>query len=87
MDERRKWELRKVYYAQQIYRDLNGAYCADADTLLETLREHAPNGFNTGWNAPGLLIETTSHSFELSCDAEEAGRRIVLSGNGKVSLV
>ena len=83
-NERRKWELRKIYYAQQIYCDLNGVYCADEDTLKATLRQHAPNDFNTGWEVPGLLIETTSHSFELSCDAAEEGARIVLSGNGKV---
>lgn len=85
-NERRKWELRKVYYAQQIYRDLSGSYCADPEALAKTLRDHAPNELNAGWDAPGLRIETTSHSFELSCDAAEEGRRIVLAGNGKAGI-
>ena len=40
-DERRKWELRKLYYAQQLYRDENGRYTDDFTALTEILHRHA----------------------------------------------
>ena len=84
-DEKRKWELRKLYYAEKIHFDLHGCYTADIDVLKAILKEYAPNEKNTSVRE-GLAytVEATSHGFELSCPAEEDGHEIVLFGNGKV---
>ena len=87
-DEKRKWELRKLYYAEKIHFDLHGCYTADIDVLKAILKEYAPNEKNTSVRE-GLAytVEATSHGFELSCPAEEDGHEIVLFGNGKVKKI
>lgn len=87
-DEKRKWELRKLYYAEKIHFDLHGSYTADLGVLKGILKEYAPNEKNVSVRDDlTYTVETTSHGFELSCPAEEYGHDIVLFGNGKVKKI
>lgn len=86
--EKRKWELRKLYYAEKIHFDLHGSYTADLGVLKGILKEYAPNEKNVSVRDDlTYTVETTSHGFELSCPAEEDGHDIVLFGNGKVKKI
>lgn len=87
-DEYRKWELRKLYYAQQIQKDLSGHYTDDLSVLKDTLARYAPNEKNRSLREDlAYCVETTSHSFELSCPSEREGFRLSLFANGKTALL
>ena len=45
-DEYRKWELRKLYYAENILFETTGSYSDSLTVLQETLAAYAPNDFN-----------------------------------------
>lgn len=68
-DEARKWELRRLYYAQHTRFDETGRF----DPALNSLG----NGFIA-------KVQTTDHSFELSCPTADGGGTLVLLGDGKV---
>lgn len=85
-DEYRKWELRKLYYAQQICWDINNRYSKDVTELTSILEKYAPNDKNRTLKQLGYHIETTSHSFEVSCMSSDGTHRIVLFSNGKTKI-
>lgn len=73
--EQLKWELRKVYYKEQAYRDLNGCYTDDLEALLE--------GEDLSID---VTVQITNHSFELSCFTKDKKSQVVLFGDGKVEV-
>lgn len=83
-DEYLKWELRKLYYAQQIHRDLTGSYSGQLDVLNELLVKYAPISVNQTVLLSCCRLETTSHTFEVSCPSSDGRHSIVLYSNGKV---
>lgn len=83
-DELRKWELRKLYYAQNIYHDLHGSWCGSLDTLRDILQEYSPCEENRSLLPLDYTLETTSHTYEISCPSSEEGRRIVLLSDGRI---
>lgn len=83
-DELRKWELRKLYYAQNIYHDLHGSWCGSLDPLRDILREYSPCEENRSLLPLDYTLETTSHTYEISCPSSEEGRRIVLLSDGRI---
>ncbi len=70
-DEKIKWELRKLYYAEHRYYDTHGRFTGILNELAET-----PHCYD-------VRIETTSHSFEISCDSHDGTNRIVIFSDGK----
>ncbi len=84
-DEYRKWELRKLYYAQNIYAQLNGRFSGSLEELQAILKEYAPSETNSRIADLPYRIETTSHSYEISCPASDGSGALVLFGNGKVT--
>jgi len=73
-DEYRKWELRKIYYMQKMFIEDNRRYASTLEELGA---------------APSLPVklETTSHTFILTCrNAADTGDIYLLS-DGKVSFV
>lgn len=82
-DEYRKWELRKLYYAEQILLDTTGHYSDSLDVLLGALRTYATNEVNTCVKDLNYRIETTSHTFVLSCPSADGENELVLYHNGK----
>lgn len=85
-DEYRKWELRKLYYAQQIIQDLNGHYSNNLETLTNILETYAPNNMNRNVSPLPYRIETTSHTFEISCPSCDGSKEIILYSNGKIEV-
>jgi hypothetical protein len=85
-DEYRKWELRKLYYAQQIFLDLNQHYSSHLTELTDILKTYAPNDSNRTVKQLPYLIETTSHTFEISCPSSDGKRNITIYSNGKVEV-
>ena len=85
-DEYRKWELRKLYYAQQIYLDLHKRYSDRLEELADILRAYAPSDENRAIQTLPYRIETTSHTFVISCPAADQLRTIVIYSSGKVEV-
>ena len=86
-DEYRKWELRKLYYAEKILFETTGSYSDKLDVLLETLSSYAPNDCNKTVKNLNYRIETTSRTFLISCPSADASHLLLLHSNGKVEKV
>ena len=86
-DEYRKWELRKLYYAENILFETTGSYSDSLTVLQETLAAYAPNDFNKTVKALDYTIETTSHSYLITCPSADGAHLLLLSSNGKVEKV
>lgn len=85
-DEYYKWELRKLYYAQQIHLDLHGCYCDQLGKLKDILQAYAPSEENRSLQALPYVIETTSSTFVISCPAADRQRTILIYSNGKIEI-
>lgn len=71
-DERRKWDLRRLYYRQSQYFAEHGRYSEDIPTLL-----------GNDWIAKPE-IETTSRTFLASVPSSDGNTRIYIHEDGKV---
>ncbi len=85
-DEYRKWELRKLYYAQQAYLDENGQYTDSLDTLREILARISPCEANRTVKDLSYQLATTPHSFEITCPGAEEGTSLSIFSDGRTSL-
>lgn len=84
-DEYRKWELRKLYYAQQAWLDETGHYTDRLDELTSTLKRLSPCKENAMVADLTYTIQTTSHTFEISCpDCSGTGTLSIFS-DGKTT--
>lgn len=84
-DELRKWELRKLYYAQQAYHDENGNYTDSLDTLKILLERISPCEANKSVRDLPYRIETTSHTFEITCPSVHENRTLAIFSDGKTA--
>ena len=73
--ERDKWELRRLYYGLHAYYDANGHFPKE----LAELSADLPEGLD-------VKLETTSHTFELSCDSSDGEKRLSLFGDSQVMV-
>ena len=71
--ERDKWELRRLYYELHGYYGVNGHFPKD----LSELSIDRPEGLD-------IRLETTSHTFELSCDSSDGKKQLSLFGDSQV---
>lgn len=73
-DERIKWELRRLYYAQHAYYDECGFFASSLSEL---------SAGDDADMVSGLLLETTAHSFEIRCQSADRLRELVIFSDGK----
>ncbi len=83
-DERRKWELRKLYYAEQAVLDQTGHYTDDLALLCDTLAAISPCEENKTVRPLDYTLTVTPHSFEITCPAEKSGVLAVF-GDGRAA--
>ena len=84
-EEKVKWELRRLYYAEHLHFDLNGCFTADKDKLYELLRQYSPCAQTCAADEPeDLQIAITPGFFELRAAVPDSDREIVLFADGKV---
>ena len=86
-DEYRKWELRKLYYAENILFETTGSYSSSLDELQKTLDAYAPNDWNKSVKDLGYTIETTSRTYLISCPSADRAHLLLLYSNGKVEKI
>lgn len=73
-DEYKKWELRKLYYAQHAYFDENGSFTTDISKLTDKTPVISPK------------IQITDNWFEMSCKAEDGKRDIIIFADGAIVI-
>ncbi|MBR1848489.1 MAG: carbohydrate-binding family 9-like protein [Lachnospiraceae bacterium] len=81
-----KWELRKLYYAEQIYFDYHGGYTDDVNTLAKILQDFAPASENQSYHLHRLKVQVTDHFFELSATTKDHTRTVLLFADGKTQV-
>ena len=86
-DEYRRWELRKLYYAENILFETTGSYSSSLDELQKTLDAYAPNDWNKSVKDLGYTIETTSRTYLISCPSADRAHLLLLYSNGKVEKI
>lgn len=84
-DELRKWELRKLYYAQQAYLDENGVYASNLDTLKETLHRVSPCEDNKTVSELPFQVFVTPHSFEITCPSSNGENVLSIFSDGRTA--
>ena len=84
-DELRKWELRKLYYAQQAYLDETGSYTDSLDALKEVLARLSPCEANKTVAELPYSLSVTPHSFEITCPAADGKSVLAIFSDGKTS--
>ncbi len=82
-DELRKWELRKLYYAQQAHFDENGGYSDSLDVLKGILERLSPCEANKTVQELPYQLSTTPHSFEITCPAADVKGTLAIFSDGK----
>ncbi len=82
-----KWELRKLYYAQQAIRDESGRFTDDLQELKDTLARLSPCEENASVRELPYQIHTTPHSFEISVPAADGKGKVVIFSDGCVNLI
>lgn len=82
-DEKIKWELRKLYYAQQMHWDIHGCFTDSLDTLKDLLAAHSPKHAHTVSPAD-YTIAASAHQFEISCSNQAGDGVISIFADGKV---
>lgn len=82
-DELRKWELRKLYYAQQACLDETGSYTDSLDTLKEILARISPCEENKSVRDLPYILGTTAHTFEITCPSADGKSVLAVFSDGK----
>lgn len=83
-DEYRKWELRKLYYAQQACWDEKGCFTDSLDALQEILGRISPCEANKTVRDLSYHISVTPHTFEITCPAADGKGMLAVFSDGKV---
>ncbi len=86
-DEFRKWELRKLYYAEQAYLDAKGHYTDDLPALARILAENSPCEANRSLRDLPYSLSVTPHSFEITCPAADGRGEVVIFSDGRTEIV
>lgn len=82
-EEYRKWELRKLYYAQQACLDETGSYTDDLNKLKELLNRLSPCDANRRVRELPYEISLTAHSFEITCPAGDGEHVLAIFSDGR----
>lgn len=85
-NESRKWELRKLYYAQQAYLDRHGCYTDDLAALTAILAAESPCEANRTIKALPYSLSVTPHSFEITCPASNGEGVIAVFSDGRTEI-
>lgn len=85
-DELIKWELRKLYYAEQIFFDQNGSYSDSLSELERILKEYSPCTENKTVKELNYKIEVSSHAFEISVPSSVCGHELAVFSDGLIKL-
>lgn len=83
--EKLKWELRKFYYAEHIYHDLNGSYTDSYDELIDILKKYSPIEANKTVLNKEYAIYVTPSFFEISCKSCD-NRTVTIYADGRTSI-
>ncbi|MDF2542321.1 MAG: carbohydrate-binding family 9-like protein [Herbinix sp.] len=86
-DEKIKWELRKLYYAEQAYMDHHGSYTNSLTQLTDLLQSICPNNTNHTVAPLPYTIETTTHTFEIHCPNTSGTGKFILCSDGKIKSI
>lgn len=86
-DEYRKWELRKLYYAQHIHFQNHNCYTSDFGVLRTILYSSAPNEANRSMKSLPYCVEATPHTFAITCPSADGKDLLVIYQNGKVCRI
>ncbi len=76
-DEKRKLDLRRLYYAQHAHFDATGAFSADVPALYASLPPHLNQ-----LPAYPITVETTRRSFEAACPAADGAGEVCIRADG-----
>lgn len=82
-DEYRKWELRKLYYAQQACLDENGCYTDRLRVLQELLERISPCEANGTLRDLPYRVSVTPHFFEITCPAADGKGVLAIFADGR----
>ena len=85
-NEYRKWELRKLYYAQQAYLDENGGYADKLEDLYEILARISPCEANKAVRDLPYDLTLTAHTFEITCPAEDGKSLLAIFSDGRTAV-
>ena len=78
-DEKRRWQLRQVYYCQRHYLEDNKHYASDLADLADYLTECRKTCGSSEFTVP-MTMEATKHTFVVRCrNAADTGDLYVLS--------
>lgn len=80
-----KWELRKLYYAENIYFDINARYTDDYSELLGILERFSPIDENRTVCLKNTEIFVTPHSYEIKCKTDQ-NKEISIFSDGKTII-
>ncbi len=84
-DELRRWELRKLYYAQQAHMDEKAGYACDLNTLKEVLGRISPCEENKTVADLPFQVYTTPHSFEITCPSSDGRKVLAIFSDGRTA--
>lgn len=84
-DEYRKWELRKLYYAEQAHFDEKGVYTDNLIALKEILTWLSPCEANQTVAELPYQIRTTFHTFEIICPTADGEGTLAIFSDGKTA--
>ncbi|MCD8023505.1 MAG: carbohydrate-binding family 9-like protein [Lachnospiraceae bacterium] len=83
-EEKRMWELRKLYYAEQAFLDEHGTFTDVLEQLNDVLRRISPCPENAQAAPLPYQISTTPHSFEISCPSPDGREIFCIFSDGAV---
>lgn len=85
-DEHRKWELRKLYYAQQACLDESGKYTDSLEQLKDILARISPCEENKAALDLDYRVETTLHTFEITCPSADGKQVLAIFSDGRTAV-
>ncbi len=84
-DEYRKWELRKLYYAQQAYLDEKSVYTDSLNDLKEVLSRLSPCEANRSVRDLPYELSVTPHTFEITCPSADGKNLLAIFSDGRTA--
>lgn len=86
-DEKIKWELRKLYYAQNALYDQTKRFSTDMNELVSMLEKLSPCEENKTILPLQYELEATKHTFEISCPSADHKHTHIIFSDGKTVLI
>lgn len=86
-DEKRKWQLRQIYYLERHHLEDCGSYSADLDGLFSKVGDTPETGSLLMRPSFDVLLETTAHTFVASCRSIEDNGILYVTSDGKTGYI